>query len=560
MPSFLDGENTFTMFALFFPAVTGIMAGANMSGDLANPSKSIPRGTLAAVVVTGVIYLSQAALLGCARPAEELIGNNMVIRDIAVWPILITAGVFAATLSSALGSMMGAPRILQAFARDEIFTSLKFFGAGSGLSSEPRRATVLTFVIAQVCIVFGDLNAIAPIITMFFMITYGLLNLATFYEAVTKNPSYRPTFRYSHWITSLLGTIGCFGVMFLVNWVWATVSLLFIGAIYWFIRSKEVEARWGDLQSGMIFERARKALLKLENEVYHPKNWRPIVMALSGSGWTRPHIPIYGHWLTSGHGILSLAHVVTGDLEELSERRDRYEHLLRGFIKREELDAFPAVACSEYVSDGIESLIQCHGIGGLRPNTVLLGWPREESRADVFGATVRLIARTNRSVLAARFLSHRSEDEESEHSAATDIAEHWEVPSGTIDVWWRGMDNGELMLLLAHLLHRNPEWRANSVRVLRVVQNEQAKLEILKHMQELAASARIHFEAEVVVSDQPVAQVIQSTSRDASLVLLGFQTPDEGQERAMYQSLEALAGELPRVILVKSAGGMTLES
>ncbi|MGB7327854.1 MAG: amino acid permease, partial [Rubripirellula sp.] len=535
-----------------------IMAGANMSGDLANPSKSIPTGTLAAVVITGLIYISQALLLGCARPAAELIGNNMVIRDIAVWPVLITAGVFAATLSSALGSMMGAPRILQAFARDEIFASLKFFGAGSGLSNEPRRATVLTFAIAQVCIVFGDLNAIAPIITMFFMITYGLLNLATFYESVTKNPSYRPTFRYSHWITSLLGMIGCFGVMFLINGLWAALSLLFIGAIYWFIQSKEVEARWGDLQSGVIFERARKALLKLEDEVYHPKNWRPIVMALSGSGWTRPHIPIYGHWLTSGHGILSLAHVVTGDLEELSERRDRYEKQLRGFIKRENLDAFPAVACAQYVSDGVESLIQCHGLGGLRPNTVLLGWPRDQSRADSFGATVRLIARTNRSILAARFLSHRVED--GDKASATDIADHWTVPSGTIDVWWRGMDNGELMLLLAHLLHRNPEWRGNHVRVLRVVQNEQAREEIVNHMRELASSSRIHFDPEVVVSDQPVAQVIQSTSRDASLVLMGFQTPDEGQEVTMYDSLELLAGDLPRVILVDSAGGMTLES
>ncbi|HEX5051767.1 MAG TPA: amino acid permease, partial [Planctomycetota bacterium] len=178
-PHFAEGESIFTMGALFFPAVTGIMAGANMSGDLANPSRSIPRGTLAAVLVTGAIYLSQAVLLGTARPANELVGDNLIIKQIAVWPLLITAGVFAATLSSALGSMMGAPRILQAFARDEVFGWMRSFGVGSGASREPRRATVLTFVISQACIVLGDLNAIAPIITMFFMITYGLLNLAT---------------------------------------------------------------------------------------------------------------------------------------------------------------------------------------------------------------------------------------------------------------------------------------------------------------------------------------------------------------------------------------------
>ena len=119
------------------------------------------------------------------------------------------------------------------------------------------------------------------------------------------------------------------------------------------------------------------------------------------------------------------------------------------------------------------------------------------------------------------------------------------------------MANGELMLQLAHLLHRNPDWRANKVRVL---QNEQAKAEIVKHMDELASSARIQFQSEVVMSDDPVASVIQSTSQNASLVLLGFQTPEEDQEIAMYESLEALAGELPRVIMVDSVGGMTLES
>ncbi|QDT03164.1 Amino acid permease [Rubripirellula lacrimiformis] len=555
-PHYLGGENWFTMFALFFPAVTGIMAGANMSGDLANPSKSIPTGTLLAIAVTAVVYLSQVFLLGSARSPDELTANNMVIRDIALWPIAITAGVFAATLSSALGSMMGAPRILQAFARDEIFRSLRFFGAGSGLTNEPRRATVLTFAIAQVCIVLGDLNAIAPIITMFFMITYGLLNLATFYEAVTKNPSYRPTFRYSHWMTSLAGTLGCLGVMFLVNWIWATVSILFIAGLHWFIRSREIESRWGDLQSGVIFERARKALLKLEVEAYHPKNWRPIIMALSGTGWTRSHIPIYGHWLTSGHGMLTLAQVVSGDIEDHAERRDRYEKVLRNFIAKEQLEAFPAVTCNAILSDGIEALIQCSGIGGLRPNTVLMGWPRDQSRAEAFGANIRLIARMNRSILAMRFLSHRGDDSD-DHS---DVDEHWKVPAGTIDVWWRGMENGALMMLLAHLLHQNPGWRDNPIRLLRVVENEEAEQEVRKHLIELGASSRITIVPEVIVSSRSPAQVIAEASRSAAIVLLGFQTPDEGNEMELYQRMEWMAGDLPRVLFVDSAGGMALES
>ncbi len=556
--NFVGDDNWFTMFALFFPAVTGIMAGANMSGDLANPSKSIPKGTLLAIGVTAVVYLSQAFLLGCARPAEELINNNMVIRDIAVWPIAITAGVFAATLSSALGSMMGAPRILQAFARDEIFRSLNFFAAGSGLTNEPRRATVLTFAIAQVCIVLGDLNAIAPIITMFFMITYGLLNLATFYEAITKNPSYRPTFKYCHWSTSLAGTLGCLGVMFLINWVWASVSIAFIAGLHWFIRSREIESRWGDVQSGVIFERARKALLKLEEEGYHPKNWRPVIMALSGTGWTRSHIPIYGHWLTSGHGILTLAQVVSGDIEDHAERRDKYEKMLRGFIAREQLQAFPAVTCNQVLSDGIEALIQCHGIGGLRPNTVLMGWPREVSKAEAFGANIRLIARMNRSILAMRFLVHREGDAEADEDSAVD--EHWRVPDGTIDVWWRGMENGALMMLLAHLLHQNQDWRNHPIRVLRVVENEAAKPEVREHLIELGASSRIKIIPEVIVSDQPPSIVIPQASATAAIVVLGFQTPEEGKELELYERMELIAGSLPRVLFVNSAGGMALEN
>jgi len=201
-PRFAEGENFFTMFALFFPAVTGIMAGANMSGDLQNPSRAIPRGTLLAVGATTVVYLSMTVLLGGSSPHGELVGNALVVKDIAVVGVFITAGVFGATLSSALGSMMGAPRILQAFARDEVFRSLRFFAAGSGPNNEPRRAIVLTFAISQACILLGDLNAIAPILTMAFMITYGLLNLATFYESITSNPSYRPTFRYCHWSVS----------------------------------------------------------------------------------------------------------------------------------------------------------------------------------------------------------------------------------------------------------------------------------------------------------------------------------------------------------------------
>jgi amino acid transporter len=558
-PSYLEGQNFFTMFALFFPAVTGIMAGANMSGDLADPARSIPRGTLAAIAVTAVVYLLQAALLGGTRSSAELIGNNLIIKEIAWSGVLITAGVFAATLSSALGSMMGAPRILQALSRDNIFGWLRPFGQGAGKASEPRRATVVTFAISQTCILLGDLNAIAPVITMFFMITYGTLNLATFYEAITKNPSYRPRFRFSHWSTSLLGAIACLAVMFLIDWLWAVVSLVLMAGLCRYISLREVEARWGDMQSGLKFERTRSNLLKLEAEIYHPKNWRPIILVLSGGGWTRPHLAIYGHWLTAGHGILTLAQVISGEVEDRIEQRRSALRLLRSFIEKQELEAFPAVVVAPYVSDGIESLVQCQGIGGLQSNTVLLGWPNDAARADIFGSNLRLISQLDRSIVALRLRQLPGTDHFDESDAGSDP---WEAPLGTIDVWWRGRKNGELMLLLAHLLTQTPEWRHRPIRLLRIVENEAAADEVEKHLSSLIVDSRIEAEPVVVVSDEGelVGTTIQTWSRYSAVTLLGFEAPDEGAETFIFESIERIAGDLPRVLLVDSAGGMQLIS
>ena len=538
------GESFFTMFALFFPAVTGIMAGANMSGDLRDPARAIPRGTLAAIAVTAVIYVAQALMLGAARPSEELISNNMAIREISTSGVLITLGVFSATLSSALGSMMGAPRILQAFARDGIFGWLSMFGAGSGPQSEPRRATLLTFAIAQSAILMGDLNAIAPIITMAFMITYGTLNLATFYESITGNPSYRPRFRFCHWSTALLGAVGCVAVMFLIAPIFAGVSILAMAMLMSFIRLREIEARWGDVHSGAIFERTRRNLLKLEDELYHPKNWRPMILTLFGGGTTRLYLAVYGHWLTSGQGILTLAQVIQGDIEERLQRRANQEELLHQLIRDHDLQAFPSVIVAQYLNDGIEALVQCHGLGALRPNTVLVGWPSDPSRAEAFGSMLRVIQGMKRSLLAIR---HRDEQ-----------ADEWEVPSGTIDIWWRGMANGALMLLLAYLLTRNAQWRTRRIRLLRVITNDAGREEVLVHLNELIEHARIPAQAEVVVAER-VAEAIQHHSRWAAVVFLGFEPPEEGKELALFEGMERLAGPLPITIFVNSAGGMSLE-
>ncbi|TWU20485.1 Amino acid permease [Novipirellula galeiformis] len=544
-PGFTGGETFWTMFALFFPAVTGIMAGANMSGDLRNPARSIPLGTLTAVFVTGLIYLSEAILIGGCRDREALITNNLVLSDIALMPVLIAAGVFAATISSALGSMMGAPRILQSLARDRLFRTLEPLGVGSGSNSEPRRAILVTFLISQAGILLADLNSIAPLITMAFLVTYGLLNLATFYESITKNPSYRPQFKFCHWTTSLAGAIGCGVVMLLIDWRWAFVSIALFAALHWYLSKIDLSADWGNVNSGLLFERTRKNLLKLEGELYHPKNWRPFVLALSGTGFSRPHLVVFGSWLTSKTGVLTLGQVIPGELDDRHQRRISQERLLHTMIGEHDLNAFPAVVvASDYVS-GVEALVQCQGLGRLRPNVVLLGCPLSVDRMKTFGGLLRNLKGLSRSVVVLR----RTDDPDDD----------WQPPSGTVDVWWRGRANGELMVLLAHLLLQNEHWRGRELRLLRVVDNKAGIEEVRKHLDGLLKEARIPGVTKVVVSkDSELA--IQTTSRNAAFVFLGMQPPNPGDEEAFFYRTEKLAGGMSRVAFVQSAGGMRLES
>ena len=276
------------MFALFFPAVTGIMAGANMSGDLKNPAKSIPSGTLLAILVTAFVYALMALFLAGTRSADELVTNNLIISDIAQWPVLILAGVFAATLSSALGSMMGAPRILQALGArfDLSFVEDVWRWQRAQFRTPPSHHSDLCD--------FHHLHSLRR------SEHDRAADHDGFYDHL-RNHQPGDVLRGHHQesraiarpfvtatgVTSLLGAVGCAAVMLLMNWQWALISTALMSAIYFFIYRKQVESRWGDLNSGLLFERTRKNLIKLERMLYHPKNWRPIILAMTGSGKNR---------------------------------------------------------------------------------------------------------------------------------------------------------------------------------------------------------------------------------------------------------------------------------
>ena len=544
-PAYTDGQGFFSVFAVFFPAVTGIMAGANLSGDLRNPARSIPRGTLSAIGVTGLVYASLILCLAGAATLPALRGDGQALSRLSQWPMLITAGVLAATLSSALGSMMGAPRILQAFARDDVLKWTRVFAKGSGPADEPRHAIVLTFVIAEVAVVSGDLNALAPIITMFFLITYGMLNFATFSEAFTGNPSYRPRFRLAHWSLSLAGAVGCGVVMFLIDPLWALASVVVMATIHRLLARRQIRTHWGDVNSGSMYDRARRNLLRLEDEQYHPKNWRPTILALRPEAWENARLAVIAQWLTGGRGALSLGRLMVGSSHALLDRQDGQRRALRHFIRDERLSAFPVVVVAHDTVEGIRALLQCHGLGGLRPNTALVGWnpsvDAEHRRA--FIEQCREVTRMGRSLLAVRC------DESAD--------DPWDVPVGTIDVWWSGGGNGSLMLLLAHLLTLNTEWRGRPIRLLRVIGAESGVEQAARHLSELAQASRIEARAEIVVAGK-VAEAIRETSANAALTFIGF-SPMSGAPRPFTETMEALAEGLHTVVFVHSEGGMELD-
>ncbi|MEA2077483.1 MAG: amino acid permease [Candidatus Marinimicrobia bacterium] len=542
-PAFTDNNSLFIMFALFFPAVTGVMVGVNMSGDLKKPRRAIPRGVLTAIGFTTLIYASVAILLAMSSNREILLSENFVMKDVSWKGALIYAGVFSATISSALGSMMGAPRILQAFAKDNIFKRLHFLSQGSGPSNEPRRGIILTFLISALGIMAGDLNTIAPVITMFFLITYGTVNLACFYEMISRNPSFRPSFRVHHWSIALLGTLGCLAVMLLINFVWAIVAIILSSGMYLLILRREVKVQWGDLNSGFAYQRARNALLKLEQEKYHPKNWRPSILTLSGGAWNRSNLAHYACLLSAGRGIVSLVQIMTGELEDRYVHRDEAERLMRKFIIKEKLPAFPVVVVDESFTAGLKALLQVHGIGGLKPNTLLMGWTHDPDNIGVFSMILDLAKHMHRSVLVVR-----SEQEQN----------NWTVPKGAINIWWNDSTNSPLSLLAGFLLQQNREWRSKPLRILRTVAPKADVNNLKNEISEMLTLSRIEAEVVVLPCEDPL-EAVRDNMQLSSVLFTGFIPENETAKiKVQMEKLQRIMTLPGEIVLVYNAGDASL--
>lgn len=270
--NFEDG-NFWMVFAIFFPAVTGIMAGANMSGDLKDPRRSIPSGTLWGIGVTAVVYIALTVVMAKFIPTEALRTNQMAMVDYAFNADIIIMGILAATFSSALGSILGSPRILQALAEQKTVPFSDFF-AKKTESNEPRNAIIFTGAIIVIAIAFGSLDLLATLITMFFLVTYGMLNLVVFIQQSMKIISYRPTIKIPRFV-SLYGATGCIFMMFLINPIFSVVAIAIIIMLYIWLTRKELEAKWGDLRGGMFLALAERASRVAAKFPRHQISWKP---------------------------------------------------------------------------------------------------------------------------------------------------------------------------------------------------------------------------------------------------------------------------------------------
>ena len=288
------------IFAVFFPAVTGIMAGVSMSGDLKDARRSIPVGTLAAIATGFVVYMAFPVWLILNADGETLREQKDATFAIASVPALIYLGVWGATISSALGSILTAPRTLQALAYDGVLP--RVLGRGFGKSTEPQVGILLTFVLAQVGIFLGSLDAIAPVLTMFFLATYGLTNLTCGLQKWAASPSFRPSFRVPAWV-SIGGALACFYAMSIINLPAMLAALLFCAFIYAIWQRRALSTTYGDARHGIWSALVRSALFRLRRVHFHPSNWRPNLVIFGGSVEKRRHLLDLGSAIVQDRGV-----------------------------------------------------------------------------------------------------------------------------------------------------------------------------------------------------------------------------------------------------------------
>lgn len=498
-------------FAVFFPAVTGITVGVNLSGDLKDPGRSIPLGTFLAIGTGYLVYMILPVILAFRAGSEALVADPLIMRPMSAWGDAILLGVWGGALSSAVGSILGAPRVLQALARDNVLPSgLRWMGRGTGPDDTPRIGTMITLIFAGTAAYLGNLEIIAPVLTMFFLTTYGALNVAAGLERFLRSPSFRPKFKI-HWAFSLLGAVGCFWVMALINSGATLAASIFVGGVYIWLKKRELTATWGDLRRGLWMAIIRTGLLGLRQES-DARNWRPYTLVFSGAPTRRWHLVDLANCFSHSQGLLTVSTVVPEE-SITPERSGVLESKIRDYCERRGVRALVRVIPAPDAYSGVKRLVEAYGVGPLIPNSVLLGQNHELSKdRKKFCSLVSDLYRAKRNVFILRAEEKMGFQQRKR-----------------IDIWWGGLQgNGALMLILGYLTQTSLMWKGSEVHLRMVVKDEKAKEETFRNLQEIIERTRTNFIPHVITSSgQKFWDLVLEHSQDADLVFLGIRKPQD---------------------------------
>ncbi|MBN2800747.1 MAG: hypothetical protein JXX28_16520 [Deltaproteobacteria bacterium] len=444
---------------------------------------------------------------------------------------------FGAILSSAFGSVLSAPRTLQALAFDRLVPV--GLGKLDERSGEPMLALRISGGIALAAVLLGDLNAVAEWVTIFFLTTYGALNLVAGIESLVGDPSFRPRIRVPWW-ASFLGAGGCLLAMMLINPLALGVAIVLEVGLWWTLRQRSLRTTWGTVRGGLLMAATRFLLLRLRESAIEARNWRPHILVFSSDVPRDVERVRLAASFSQDSGIVTVSTLMIG----LSEEQQRCSALVEA--SQRVLDdagilAFSEVASVPDLHAGVITVAQANGFAGLSSNTVMLGYPegRTDRLAQVLGLTRRL-NNLGKSVIIARMALPRER-----------------TPDPRLVVWWKGRQhNGDLMLLLAHLLASSQGWLGVRIVLKSVAEDEVSAKSLHDGFVQMLEEIRINATVDVIVRSEgtPVLDLIRRHSLHADMVFLGMSVAEPGEERRMAEQLEALLEGLPRAVLVRNGG------
>ncbi|MGD8870550.1 MAG: amino acid permease [Gemmatimonadota bacterium] len=509
-----DPDAFMLVFAIVFPGFTGMTAGVGLSGDLANPRKSIPLGIMSATVVGMVIYVLLVVKLGTTVDSTYLAEDQLIMSRIAVWGPIIPIGLACATLSSAIGSILVAPRTLQALGGDGIAPSARVnqvMAKGVGDANEPRNATLTTSIIALIFVVAGDVDLVARIVSMFFMVTYGALCAISALEHFAARPSYRPSFR-SKWYVSLTGAAMCFVLMLQMDVVYAVLAVLLMAGLYTVIR----RARGGvdDLAAifqGVMTQATRYLQIRLQKAP--PSDWRPSLIMITPRTFDRSAPVQLMDWLCSRHGFGTYLHYIKGLLDQptFKESREVQQRLIRSVQERK-----GAIYVDTMISPSIQSALaqslQMPGVSGMENNTILFEFGTHDG-PEVLEEVLSGLQMSGATYMNRLVLRH---------------GDNFFGSRKSIHVWltWHDARNANLMILLTYILLGHKDWRGAEVSIFAAYPRREVH-ERSEELHDMITEGRLLISEKnirVIATDDDIdfERLVEARSNSADLVLLGF--------------------------------------